>query len=135
MVSEKKKHDQSSLPRYFILHTGAIPSKKLEVIKEMVKRWRGRKLCTKRQLQWLKCVNSARYFLNRMPATLHSITNPAKDHLDYDFQRDLKWFDSFLPLYNGVLMYAHAKSKSILELDACLTGLGVDGTILCTIFL
>ena len=29
-----------------------------------------------------------------------------------------------MPLYNGVSMYAHVKSQSILELDAFLTGLG-----------
>ena len=54
--------------------TVAIPPQKLEVIKQMVKEWRGRKLCTKRQLQSLlgmllyvhKCVKPARYFLNRM---------------------------------------------------------------------
>ena len=98
----------------------------------MVKEWRGRKLCTKRELQSLlgtllyvhKCVKPARYFLNRMLATLRNISNPARLHLDQDFQRDLRWFDKFLPLYNGVSMYAHVKSQSILELDACLTGLG-----------
>ena len=29
-----------------------------------------------------------------------------------------------MPLYNGVSIYAHGKSQSILELDACLMGFG-----------
>ena len=33
-------------------------------------------------------------------------------------------------MYNGISIYAHKKSNSILELDACLMGLGVDGMIL-----
>ena len=112
--------------------TVAIPPEKLEVVKQMVKDWRGRKWCTKRQLQSLlgmllyvhKCVKPARYFLNRMLTTLRSVSNPARVELDQDFQRDLRWFHSFLPRYNGVSMYNHMKSQSILELDACLTGLG-----------
>ena len=112
--------------------TVAIPPEKLEVVKQMVNDWRGRKWCMKRQLQSLlgtllyvhKCVKPARYFLNRMLTTLRSVSNPTRVDLDQDFQRDLRWFHSFLPKYNGVSMYSHTKSKSILELDACLTGLG-----------
>ena len=59
-----------------------------------------------------------------MLETLHNVSNPAKIMLSDDFHRDLGWFDQFLPQYNGISMYAHQVSKSILELDACLTGLG-----------
>ena len=112
--------------------TVAIPPEKLEVVKYMVEEWRNKKWCTKRQLQSLlgtllyvhKCVKPARYFFNRMLGTLRNVSNPARVELNQDFQRDLGWFQKFLPLYNGVSMYQHAKSQSILELDACLTGLG-----------
>ena len=112
--------------------TVAIPPEKLGVVREMVKEWKGKKWCTKRQLQSLlgtllyvhKCVKPARYFLNRMLTTLRRVSNPARVELDQDFHRDLRWFDKFLPLYNGVSMYHYAKSKSVLQLDACLTGLG-----------
>ena len=41
-----------------------------------------------------------------------------------DFNRDLRWFAKFLPLYNGVnLLYDHRPIHQTLELDACLTGL------------
>ena len=77
--------------------TVPIPPEKLEVIKEMVKDCRGRKLCTKRQLQSLfgmllyvhKCVKPARYFLNRMLAMLRNVSNPARVQLNDDFQKDL----------------------------------------------
>ena len=74
-----------------------------------------------------KCVKPARYSLNRMLGTLRNVSNPARLHLSDDFQRDLAWFDKFLPQYNGVSMYAHRKTDSVLELDACLTGLGGGG--------
>ena len=41
-----------------------------------------------------------------------------------DFKRNLRWFDKFLPLYNGVSLYDHRPIDHTLELDACLTGLG-----------
>ena len=112
--------------------TVAIPDEKLKDIKIMVKEWKGKKFCTKRQLQSLlgtllyihKCVKPARCFLNRMLETLRNASNPAKIILSDDFHRDLGWFDQFLPHYNGISMYAHQPVKAILELDACLTGLG-----------
>ena len=67
-----------------------------------------------------------------MLETLGSASNPAKLEPNDDFQRDLAWFDHFLPLYNSISMHAHKNSNSVLELNACLTGLGVDGTILFT---
>ena len=112
--------------------TVAILPDKLDAIKLMVKEWRHKSFCTKRQLQSLlgsllyihKCVKLARYFLNRMLATLRDVSNPARVVLNDDFQRDLAWFEKFLPQYNGVSMYVYKKSDSTLELDACLTGLG-----------
>ena len=56
---------------------------------------------------------------------LQSLPNPARVVLNDDFKRDLAWFDKFIPSYNGISMYVHKNSDSTLELDACLTGLGV----------
>ena len=83
-------------------------------------------------LQWrdayidacLKCVKPARAFLNRMLALLRSGHAAQKNILTPEFKRDLKWFDKFLPLYNGVSLYDHRPIDHTLELDACLTGLG-----------
>ena len=112
--------------------TVAIPPEKLKDITNMVKEWKGKNFGTKCQLQSLlgillyvhKCVKPARCFLNRMLEMLRNASNPAKIMLSDDFHRDLGWFNQFLPQYNGISMYAHSPSRSILELDACLTGLG-----------
>ena len=112
--------------------TVAIPPEKLEDIRNMVQEWKDKKFCTKRQLQSLlgtllyvhKCVKPARCFLNRMLGTLRNTSNPGRIALSDDFHRDLKWFDQFLPYYNGVSMYAYKRARSVIELDACLTGLG-----------
>ena len=95
--------------------TVAIPPEKLQDIKNMVKQWKGKKYCTKRESQSLfctllyihKCVKPARCFLNRMLETLCKASNPAKIVLADDFHRELGWFDQFLPHYNGISMYAH----------------------------
>ena len=66
--------------------TVAIPPEKLKDITIMVKEWKGKNFCTKRQLQSLlgtllyvhKCVKPARCFLNRMLETLCNASNPAK---------------------------------------------------------
>ena len=40
-----------------------------------------------------------------------------------DFKQDLKWFNTFLPIYNGVTFFKHVPSK-LVHLDACPNGLG-----------
>ena len=90
--------------------TMAIPPEKLQDVKNMVKEWKGKRCCTKRQLQSLlgtllyihKCVKPARCFLNRMLETLRNANNQANIVLSDDFHRDLGWFDHFLPHYNGI---------------------------------
>ena len=112
--------------------TVSIPQGKLQAIKQTVTQWATKTHCTKRQLQSLlgmllyvhKCVKPALSFLNRMLDVLRSAENREKINLTDDFHRHLKWFDTFLPLYNGVSMYGHKPTNEVLELDACLTGLG-----------
>ena len=112
--------------------TVSIPQDKLRQICDAVRHWLGKTSCTKRQLQSIlgmllyvhKCVKPARAFLNRMLALLRSGHAAQKITLTSEFKRDLKWFDKFLPLYNGVSFYDHRPIDHTLELDACLTGLG-----------
>ena len=40
-----------------------------------------------------------------------------------DFRKDLKWFNTFLPIFNGVTFFQYTTSKTV-YLDACPTGLG-----------
>ena len=70
------------------------------------------------------CVKPACYFLNRMLQTLRSNCGNASIKLDAGFHRDLRWFDRFLPLYNGVSLYDHKTCDHQVHLDACLQGLG-----------
>ena len=112
--------------------TVAIPQEKLEQIKQAVRAWTQKRTCTKRQLQSLlglllyihKCVKPARIFLNRMLDVLRQAVNSEAIRLTPEFHRDLAWFDKFLDRYNGVSMYDHRSVDAVLELDACLTGLG-----------
>ena len=112
--------------------TVSIPPDKLHQINDTVRHWSQRTTCTKRQLQSLlglllyvhKCVKPARAFLNRMLALLRVGHASQKIHLTTEFRRDLRWFEKFLPLYNGVSLYDHRPTDHTLELDACLTGLG-----------
>ena len=59
-----------------------------------------------------------------MLEVLRNAKNPQKIDLTPEFMRDIRWFSKFLPLYNGVSMYGHKPIDQVLELDACLTGLG-----------
>ena len=115
-----------------ITGTIAIPAEKLRQICDTVKQWKHRKRCSRRQLQSLlghllyihKCVKPARYFLNRMLNTLRTGHGQATITLDPEFHRNLRWFERFLPLYNGVSLYDHKKCDHQVHLDACLQGLG-----------
>ena len=112
--------------------TVSIPQAKLEQVKNVVTEWRTKNVCSKNQLQSLlglllyihKCVKPARCFLNRMLEVLRNAKNPQKIDLASEFMRDIRWFSKFLPLYNGVSMYGHKPIDQVLELDACLMGLG-----------
>ena len=59
-----------------------------------------------------------------MLTMLRHASNPNRIVLTNDFKRDLRWFQKFLLLYNGISMYGHKVSDYTLELDACLTGIG-----------
>ena len=115
-----------------IAGTISIPPDKLDQILRNVTEWRGRKKCTKRQLQSLlgqllyihKCVKPFRAFLNRMLDLLRQNYDANSIQLTQDFIRDLRWFSKFLETYNGVSLYHHRPVDYTVELDACLTGLG-----------
>ena len=112
--------------------TVAVPQEKLANIQTVCTQWVGRQTCTKKELQSLlgsllyisKCVHSSRIFLNRMLDTLRSHFGKEDILLDQNFHRDLNWFIKFLPYFNGVVFFNHALFRMIIELNACLEGLG-----------
>ena len=89
-------------------------------------------VCTKCELQSLlgnllyihKCVHPARIFLNRMLELLRSNCDVNLISITEDFRRDLRWLSTFLKKYNGASFYDHVKTQHLVELDACLSGLG-----------
>ena len=112
--------------------TVSIPDDKLRQINDTVKEWQDRSSCSKRQLQSLlgqllyihKCVRPARTFLNRMLELLRQNYDAHTITLTQAFKRDLRWFSRFLQNYNGMSMYIHRRVDHVVELDACLDGLG-----------
>ena len=112
--------------------TIAIPPEKLEQINSVVRQWLNKKVVSRCQLQSIlglllyvhKCVKPARVFLNRMLELLRSSHPTHSITLTSDFKRDLRWFATFLPWYNGVSLYDHRPMDMALDLDACLTRFG-----------
>ena len=112
--------------------TVAIPDDKMRQIRQSVTEWQTKKICSKRQLQSLlgqllyvhKCVRPSRIFLNRMLELLRQNYDASTIKLTQAFRQDLRWFSRFLDKYNGVSMYNHTKIDHVVELDACLDGLG-----------
>ena len=109
----------------------SIPSEKLESIKLTCSQWLTKATCSKRELQSLlgsllyvaKCIKYARFFLNRMLALLRVNFDKKNIVITEEFKQDLRWFNTFLPVYNGITFFNYVPSK-VIHLDACPTGLG-----------
>ena len=70
-----------------------------------------------------KCIKYARYFFNRMLMLLRENNYNNRIRLTEDFRKDLRWFNAFLPVFNGVSFFKQPPSKSVC-LDARPSGLG-----------
>ena len=97
----------------------------------MCLQWSKKSTCTKKDLQSLlgsllyiaKCIKYARFFLNRMLSLLREHYSENVIKLNQEFHKDLKWFNIFLSVYNGVSFFQYPYTKTV-HLDACTTGLG-----------
>ena len=65
-----------------------------------------------------KCIKYAMYFWNRMLMLLRENIHCNQICLTEEFKKDLRWFNAFLPLSNGVSFFNHPPSKSV-HPDAC----------------
>ena len=91
----------------------SIPAEKLSVIKNLCSQWTGKQICAKKELQSLlglllyvgKCTKYARYFFNRMLMLLSENNHNNRIRLTKDFRKDLRWFNAFLPVFNGVSFF------------------------------
>ena len=70
------------------------------------------------------CVRLAMVFLNRMLSLLCQNYDANTIKLTQAFQRNLRWFSKFVDKHNGISMYNHRRTYHVIELDACLDGLG-----------
>ena len=112
--------------------TVSITTEKITKILNICRSWCTKNCCIKRELQSLlgkllyiaKCVKSSRFFLNRMLELLRSSHKREKIKLTKDFHRDLKWFQNFIPKFNGTAFFVYQNICYEIELDACLQGLG-----------
>jgi hypothetical protein len=87
-----------------------LPPHKLEELKELIREWKGKQSCTKRELLCLigklshatKVVTAGRTFLRRMIDTAMSVQR-LNHHirLNPEFHSDLAWWDCFLPVWNS----------------------------------
>ena len=115
-----------------VTSTIAIPAPKLKQIQNMVREWTVKKFCSKRQLQVLlgnllyihKCFKPSRIFVNRMLELLCQNYDAPLISITQEFKRDLRWFCNFLGQYNGTSYFDHKSTDFVVELDACLVGLG-----------
>ena len=115
-----------------VTRTISVPQEKLQRIHHMVDAWGNRRFCSVCQLQSLlghlmyiqKCVKPSRYFVNRILDLLRSNYDAHSITLTQDSTRDIRWFQKFLSQYNGSSFYDHKPVQAVLELDACLVGLG-----------
>ena len=115
--------------------TLSIPPAKLEEIIQICKNLVNKTTCSKRDLQSLlgkllyitKCVRASRIFLNWMLNLLRSMGNQKTIYLNPEFKRDLRWFQEFVPNFNGKAFFDHPKIDQEIELDASFQGLGLGG--------
>ena len=112
--------------------TVSIPEEKLQEIINLCNSWHGKLICTKKELQSIlgsllcvtKCVRVSRVFLNRMLDLLRTSVKQSKITLTHPFLKDLHWFQTFLPQFNGTAFFDHPKVQGEIALDASLVGLG-----------
>ena len=73
-----------------------------------------------------KCVKPARVFINRLLAVFRSNSHLKTIHLSDEFHKDIQWFLTFLPSYNGISYICKHRldEGQSLYLDANLTGMG-----------
>lgn len=111
-----------------------IPEDKLSDTLSLLRKWKHKSRATRRELQQVlgklfhvsKCCKPARLFVGRMLETLRSAPEHGLTHLSIDFQKDINWFLSFLPTFNGVQLIQprNDSAQHVAFVDSCLSGCG-----------
>ena len=93
----------------------AVPPEKLAEIKEEIRRWERKTTITKKELQsllgklfWVaKVIRYARAFMGRLLEQLRSVDkihDSKRIKLSEESKRDIRWWNSFLEVFNGISM-------------------------------
>ena len=105
---------------------------------EAANRARAAKSINKRQLQSLigklvhiaKCVEPARIFISRLLDALRAMGPTQFVRITDDMRADMDWFREFVADWNGTSIIPATKPHRVIQVDACLTGVGgTDGTL------
>jgi hypothetical protein len=91
--------------------------------------------CSKKELQSLlgklnyvsQCVRPGWLFVSRLLNWFREISDVDTVSIPEDFMLGLLWWETFLPMYNGISMMLSdewASADRLLSVDACLTGCG-----------
>jgi hypothetical protein len=115
--------------------TIAIDENRLTEIRLLVECWMHKMMASKKELQSLlgklnfvaQCVKPGRIFISRLLNWLREISDKGSFCIPLDLKLDLLWWNTFLPLYNGVSIMLSEEFSSpdeILSVDACLLGCG-----------
>ena len=115
--------------------TMEIDKKRLEEILLLLDKWFHKKKATRKEIESLigllsfvaKCVRSSRVFLSRMLDCLRAFPEVGSHEVGEEFLRDVYWWRTFMPSYNGVSMIPRphwSQVDKVLATDACLTGCG-----------
>lgn len=115
-----------------ILMQMRMPQHKIEETLALCRSWRTKAHATRSQLQKLlgkifhiaQCCRPARLFVSRMLDTLRAAPLHGQAALDAEFKKDIEWFLSFLPMYNGIHLMQPEPADITLEVDSCLSGCG-----------
>ena len=114
--------------------TMKIPEAKMAEIGETLRAWQGRQRATLREMQSLMGLLNfvasvsppAHTFTNRILECMREAPTRGTESLSLGFKRDLNFFVTIWPEYNGlrILEKHDVRCPGVLELDACLTGCG-----------
>ena len=112
-----------------------IPPEKLREIRSLLLQWSTKREATKLEVQSLvgslnflaACVRPGRIFMSRLLNFLRSMSDTGSVVLDSGFLRDVRWWHTFAPVYNGISLMPLAdwsKPDGVVSCDACLQGCG-----------
>ena len=116
--------------------TIAVPPDKLQDTADLIRAWLAAPRSTKSDLQSLigklsylcACISPGRIFMQRLLNELRQLpTKRARFVPSSDMLSDLRWWDKFLSVYNGVSLLRSSPwpvSDHFFCTDACLTGIG-----------